>query len=95
MCTTSRLEDDRSYRQLHWKHFGAHFVSNLVEMLDNRDFFDVTLSCDENNFVEGHKVILSAASPYLKAVLMRSYPSQHPIVVILAWFTECLCYEMI
>ena len=91
MGSTSKTEDDGAYRQLHWKNFGANFVSNLIEMRDARDFFDVTLSCDENEFVQGHKVILSAASPYFKAVLKRCGPGQHPILVIFtcsrtAWY---------
>ena len=53
----------------------------LQEMRLENDFYDVTLACDEQNFIQGHKVILSASSPYFKAILRRSQPNQHPILV--------------
>ena len=51
------------------------------EMRIENDFYDVTLACDEDSFVQGHKVILSASSPYFKAILRRSQPNQHPVLV--------------
>jgi hypothetical protein len=93
MGSTLKLEDGGDFRHLHWKNFGGNIVSNLVEMRDDRDFFDVTLSCDDNNFVQGHKVILAASSNYMKAVLKGSTPSQHPILVILTWFGEYIAFK--
>jgi hypothetical protein len=50
-------------------------------MRDEQDFYDVTLACDQQSFIQGHKVILSASSPYFKAILKRSPANQHPVVV--------------
>ena len=66
---------------LRWNDFPTNVVTNLQDMRDHNDFYDVTLACDEHNFIQGHKVILSASSPYFKAILKRSPINQHPIVV--------------
>ena len=38
-------------------------------LLDNPDFSDVTLACEDGALVHGHKFLLSAASPYLRSQL--------------------------
>ena len=38
-------------------------------LLDNPDFSDVTLACEDGVLVHGHKFLLSAASPYLRSQL--------------------------
>ena len=68
---------------LRWNDFSTNVVTNLQEMRDDHDFYDVTLSCDEQSFIQGHKVILSASSPYFKAILKRSPANQHPVVVLI------------
>ena len=66
---------------LRWNDFPTNVVTNLQEMREDNDFYDVTLACDEQSFIQGHKVILSASSPYFKSILKRSPINQHPIVV--------------
>jgi hypothetical protein len=66
---------------LKWNDFPTNVVTNLQEMRDENDFYDVTLACDEQSFIQGHKVILSASSPYFKAILRRSPINQHPVLV--------------
>ena len=66
---------------LRWNDFPSNVVTNLQEMRQDNDFYDVTLACDEQSFIQGHKVILSASSPYFKSILKRSPINQHPIVV--------------
>ena len=66
---------------LRWNDFPSNVVTNLQEMREDNDFYDVTLACDEQSFIQGHKVILSASSPYFKSILKRSPINQHPIVV--------------
>jgi hypothetical protein len=66
---------------LKWNEFPTNVLTNLQEMRDEQDFYDVTLACDQQSFIQGHKVILSASSPYFKAILKRSPANQHPVVV--------------
>lgn len=49
-------------------------------MRDDKDFFDVTLSCEEDQ-IEAHKVILSACSPFFKQVLRRN-KHEHPLLFL-------------
>jgi len=45
-----------------------------------KDFFDVTLACDDEQ-IQAHKVILSACSPFFRNVLRRN-PHQHPLLYL-------------
>ena len=60
---------------LRWSEFEANINTALKELKDGADFFDVTLTCDDNQ-IKDHKVILSACSPFFKSVLKRN-PHQH------------------
>jgi hypothetical protein len=40
-------------------------------LLDDTDFFDVTLACD-NEQIQAHKVILSEFSPFFRNILRRN-----------------------
>ena len=41
---------------LQWSNFSSNIVTNLQEIRDENEFYDVTLACDERNIVQGHKV---------------------------------------
>ena len=41
-------------------------------MLNDEDFTDVTLACDDGQLVKAHKVILAAASPFFKRILAQA-----------------------
>ena len=41
-------------------------------MLNDEDFTDVTLACDDGQLVKAHKVILAAASPFFKRILTQA-----------------------
>ena len=45
-------------------------------MLNDEDFTDVTLACDDGQLVKAHKVILAAASPLLQENLGPGSTSQ-------------------
>jgi len=51
------------------------------ELRQDKDFFDVTLSCDEEQQLQAHKVILSACSPFFRNILRRN-PHQHPLLYL-------------
>ncbi len=51
------------------------------ELRQEKDFFDVTLTCDDDQQLEAHKVILSACSPFFRNILRRN-PHQHPLLYL-------------
>ena len=50
-------------------------------LLDNPDFSDVTLACEDGVLVHGHKFLLSAASPYLRSQL-NTFPFSWTYLVV-------------
>ena len=50
---------------LHWNDFESNISSSFRELRDDKDFFDVTLACDDEQ-IHAHKVILSACSPFFQ-----------------------------
>jgi hypothetical protein len=62
-------------------------MQSLQDIRSDDNFFDVTLACDDcdarddKSLVRGHKIILSAASPYFRDVLKHSPASHHTVIV--------------
>merc|ERR1711915_99733 len=54
--------------------------SAFRELREDKDFFDVTLACDNEQLL-AHKVILSACSPFFRAVLKRN-KHEHPLLYL-------------
>jgi len=65
---------------LRWNDFETNISSAFREIREEKDFFDVTLVCDDSQ-VQAHKVILSACSPFFRNVLRRN-PHQHPLLYL-------------
>jgi len=65
---------------LRWNDFETNISVAFKELREEKDFFDVTLACEENQ-VKAHKVILSACSPFFRSVL-RTNPHQHPLLYL-------------
>jgi len=65
---------------LRWNDFEKNISSSFRELRDDKDFFDVTLACDDNQ-LQAHKVILSACSPFFRSVLKKN-PHQHPLLYL-------------
>ena len=65
---------------LRWNDFEANISEAFKELRDDKDFFDVTLACDDNQ-MEAHKVIISACSPWFRNIL-RWHPHQHPLLYL-------------
>ena len=63
---------------LKWNDFESNISGAFRELREEKDFFDVTLACDENQ-IKAHKVIISACSPFFRQVL-RQNPHQHPLL---------------
>lgn len=56
-----------------------HLQSMLNSMYTSPDFTDVTLVCDEQKQLSGHKVILSCCSPVLKKIIQNN-PHPYPLI---------------
>ena len=65
---------------LRWNDFANNISTAFRELRDDKDFFDVTLACDDNQ-LQAHKVILSACSPFFRSVLKKN-PHQHPLLYL-------------
>jgi len=65
---------------LRWNDFESNISAAFRELRDDKDFFDVTLACDDEQ-IQAHKVILSACSPFFRNVL-RQNPHQHPLLYL-------------
>jgi len=65
---------------LRWNDFETNISLAFRELREEKDFFDVTLACDDSQ-IQAHKVILSACSPFFRNVLRRN-PHQHPLLYL-------------
>jgi len=65
---------------LHWNNFEGNISSAFRELREDKDFFDVTIACDDEQ-IQAHKVILSACSPFFRSVLRRN-PHQQPLLYL-------------
>jgi len=60
---------------LRWNEFEKNISTSFRELREDKDFFDVTLAC-ENSQIQAHKVVLSACSSFFRIVLKQN-PHQH------------------
>merc|ERR1719186_2411349 len=65
---------------LKWNEFEANIGIAFRELREDKDFFDVTLACDDEQ-IQAHKVILSACSPFFRKVLKRNR-HEHPLLYL-------------
>jgi len=65
---------------LRWNDFESNISVAFRELREEKDFFDVTLACDDSQ-IQAHKVILSACSPFFRQVLKKN-PHQHPLLYL-------------
>ena len=65
---------------LRWNDFENNISGAFRELRDDKDFFDVTLACDDEQ-IQAHKVIISACSPFFRNILRRN-PHQHPLLYL-------------
>eukprot|EP00092_Neocalanus_flemingeri_P033748 GFUD01036693.1.p1 GENE.GFUD01036693.1~~GFUD01036693.1.p1 ORF type:complete len:350 (+),score=84.02 GFUD01036693.1:85-1134(+) len=65
---------------LRWNDFETNISSAFRALREDKDLFDVTLVCDDEQ-IQSHKVILSACSPFFRKILCRN-PHQHPLLYL-------------
>ncbi|MCL4115733.1 UNVERIFIED_CONTAM: hypothetical protein GTU68_011225 [Idotea baltica] len=73
------MADDQQFC-LRWNEFQSNMVSSFRHLREEKSFTDVTLACDGQT-CKAHKMVLSACSPYFKALLEEN-PSKHPIIIL-------------
>jgi len=65
---------------LRWNDFESNISHAFREIRDEKDFFDVTLACEDEQ-IQAHKVILSACSPFFRTILRRNR-HDHPLLYL-------------
>ena len=65
---------------LRWNEFESNIGIAFRELREDKDFFDVTLACDDEQ-IQAHKVILAACSPFFRKVLKRNR-HEHPLLYL-------------
>jgi len=65
---------------LRWNDFERNISEAFRKIRDDKDFFDITLVCEEEQ-IQAHKIILSACSPFFKKVLQNHHHS-HPLIYL-------------
>merc|ERR1712096_592372 len=63
-----------------WNDFESNISRAFRELREDKDFFDVTLACDDEQ-LQAHKVILSACSPFFRTIL-RCNKHEHPLLYL-------------
>ena len=56
---------------LQWNDFERNISEAFKELREEKDFFDVTLACEEEE-IQAHKLILAACSPFFRLVLTEN-----------------------
>ena len=68
--------------KLTWSEYQTFISSFLPRTLDSNVFCDVTLACDDDSFVEAHRVIISAGSRFFESVLIKMRGNPHPFIYL-------------
>ena len=56
-------------------------TQDIQSLWESQEFLDVTLVCDDDDQLEAHKLVLSAASPFFRKILQRN-PHSHPLLYL-------------
>ena len=66
---------------LQWNDFEENVNSAFGRLLEDKEFTDVTLACEDGQQIEAHKVILAASSPFFEKILQKS-KHPHPLIYL-------------
>ena len=61
--------------------FSSNVSNSVRNLVNDRDFTDVTLVSENNEQIKAHKVILSSSSTFFKRILTMNY-HQHPLIYL-------------
>jgi len=62
-----------------WNEFDKAAGQTLRNLMCDQAFTDVTLTCDDDNQIQAHKLVLSSSSPVFKRILLKN-PHPHPLI---------------
>jgi len=65
---------------LQWNDFERNISEAFKELRDEKDFFDVTIACEEEE-IQAHKLILAACSPFFRTLFHR-FKHDHPLLYL-------------
>ena len=65
---------------LMWGDFTSNLSLTVKDLRNDSDFLDVTIACEDDT-IEAHKVILSAASPFFRNILKKN-KHPHPYIYL-------------
>ena len=66
---------------LQWNDFKENVNFAFGSLRNDQEFTDVTLSCEDGQQMEAHKVILAASSPFFQKILQNS-KHPHPLIYL-------------
>ena len=66
---------------LQWNDFRDNVSLAFRDLIDDKEFTDVTLACENGQHVEAHKVVLIASSPFFLNLLKKN-KHPHPLVLM-------------
>ena len=64
---------------LQWNDFQQNIAASYLLLKDDPDFSDVTLVCEDDQYIEAHRIILTACSSFFDTVLKKNKHS-HPMI---------------
>jgi len=76
-------EDKMSEEKLNlsWSNFESAASKTVRDLFSDTEFADVTLASDDEEQMQAHKVILCAASPFFRRIILKN-PHQHPLLFL-------------
>ena len=66
---------------LSWSDFQTHTSDAFQGLIEDPEFADVTLACEEDKQIAAHKLILSASSPFFRTILQKNL-HQKPLIFL-------------
>ena len=67
---------------LKWNDYEKNLRTAFNDLREEKELFNVSLISEDGSQVEAHKVVLSACSPFFRAVLRRNPQHQHPLLYL-------------
>ena len=64
---------------LQWNDFSANITSAFGDLKADKDFTDITLACDDGQYLYMHKFVLISSSPFFRNLLKNNKHS-HPLI---------------
>ena len=80
ICLTICLDKMSHKINLKWHEIKENMKDTFESLMENRDFVDVSLVCEDGQLVEAHKVILAASSSFFQNLLRRNPQHPHPLI---------------